>query len=138
MFQETKESQTHNCCEKCSMPPGPYFDCKKYDCDCHTVPAEMDIKTAITKAIEGGYNTHGWVPGDFIGHDAECIIFLDPLFWQCLGKALGWGDESECPLACCGGICPINIPMWQSQWHRFISHLSGGGTIGSFFENIEE
>ena len=22
------------------MPPGPYFDCKKYDCDCHTVPAE--------------------------------------------------------------------------------------------------
>lgn len=44
----------------------------------------MDIKTAITKAIEGGYNTHGWVPGDFIGHDAECIIFLDPLFWQSL------------------------------------------------------
>ena len=22
------------------MPPGPYFDCKKYDCDCHAVPAE--------------------------------------------------------------------------------------------------
>lgn len=42
MFKETKEIQTHNCCEKCSMPPGPYFDCKKYDCDCHTVPAKWE------------------------------------------------------------------------------------------------
>ena len=77
-------------------------------------------------------------PGRWSEIGKQDKILLDPLFWQSLGKALGWENESECPLACCGGICPINIPMWQSQWHRFISHLSGGGTIGSFFENIEE
>jgi hypothetical protein len=123
----------------------------------------MTIENAIQKAIEGGYDFKGRIRGenwdiyngpyedDLTGKPCLMVVFgperrtyslavlwIDPLFWQCLGKALGWGDESECPLACCGGICPINIPMWQSQWHRFISHLSGGGTIGSFFENIEE
>lgn len=109
----------------------------------------MTIQEVITKAIEGGWNPKEEPCSHKLMHDESgcpCVrhypsqekILLDPLFWQCLGKALGWGDESECPLACCGGICPINIPMWQSQWHRFISHLSGGGTIGSFFENIEE
>ena len=97
----------------------------------------MTIQQAIEKAIEGGYeiqiDANKPINCRVIAH-----LVFDPLFWQSLGKALGWGDESECPLACCGGICPINIPMWQSQWHRFISHLSGGGTIGSFFENIEE
>ena len=60
-------------------------------------------------------------------------IFLDPLFWQSLGKAMGWENESECPLACCGGICPIDIPMWQSQWHLFIDKLANGGTAEQFF-----
>lgn len=99
----------------------------------------MKLERAIEKAKEGGAP---WEPWNVKQSHKQFItpeeVFMSPIFWQCLGKALGWGDESECPLACCGGICPINIPMWQSQWHRFISHLSGGGTIGSFFENIEE
>ena len=99
----------------------------------------MKLEQAIEKAKEGGAP---WEPWNVKQSHKQFItpeeVFMSPIFWQCLGKALGWGDESECPLACCGGICPINIPMWQSQWHRFISHLSGGGTIGSFFENIEE
>ena len=58
----------------------------------------------IKKAIEGGYSTENvqiengslvWVyatpecGGDF----GEADIFLDPSFWQCLGKSLGWGKE---------------------------------------------
>ena len=54
-------------------------------------------------------------------------IFLDPLFWQSLGKAMGWrqdedqwGDRAE----------------WVSQWHRFIDHLAEGGTAESLFEKL--
>lgn len=109
----------------------------------------MTIENAIQKAIEGGYDSEKRLAIHFspiasIAIRAKSLthsdflsrVLIDPLFWQCLGKALGWGDESECPLACCGGVCPINIPMWQSQWHRFISHLSGGKDVESFFENL--
>ena len=54
-------------------------------------------------------------------------IFLDPLFWQSLGKAMGWrqdedqwGDRAE----------------WVSQWHRFIDHLADGKDAESFFEGL--
>lgn len=47
-------------------------------------------KEAITKAIEGG-----WEPRKYdLGADCEfnewMHFALDPTFWQCLGKALGW------------------------------------------------
>lgn len=94
----------------------------------------MTIQQAIEKAIEGGWG---------MGSDQNEKLFpfvrdvwSDPLFWQSLGKALGWGDESECPLACCGGICPINIPMWQSQWHRFVDALSEGKSADDFFSDL--
>lgn len=87
----------------------------------------MTLQEVITKAIEGGYNTHGWVPGEYVSHDAECITFLDPLFWKSLGKAMGWrqdedqwGDRAE----------------WVSQWHRLIDHLAEGGAAESFFESL--
>lgn len=108
----------------------------------------MTTQQAILKSIEGGYkeghiygregdvyiliNDHG----DRCGSLTEEKILLDHRFWQSLGTAIGWENESECPLACCGGICPIDIPMWQSQWHLFIDHLAKEKDIGSFFETL--
>lgn len=110
----------------------------------------MTLQEVITKAIEGGYNTHGWVPGEYVSHDAECITFLDPLFWKSLGAAMGWnqGDigvcsscgsrgEAENHVKCnCSEPLPEIIEEWLYQWHRFIDHLAEGKDAESFFESL--
>ena len=106
----------------------------------------MTIQQAIEKAIEGGFNDDAIFAKPLVLHRrfgveiaakvTRAYIFSLPLFWQSLGKAMRWENESECPLACCGGICPIDIPMWQSQWHRFIDKLSNGVTAEQFFEEL--
>ncbi len=107
----------------------------------------MTIQQAVEKAIEGGYgNGYFKEVSSFDGHYVVFLttdwggetmtlseFLLDKNAWQSLGKAMGWENESECPLACCGGICPIDIPMWQSQWHLFIDKLANGGTAEQFF-----
>lgn len=84
----------------------------------------MTIEQAIQKAIEGGYK--GWyqccdncggsggVPPEYscskcfgtgdmgepmvmeMAEDGRC--FMEPSFWQCLGKAMGWGWTREDPM----------------------------------------
>jgi hypothetical protein len=88
------------------------------------------------------------------------VIFLDPLFWQSLGKAMGWeckeckddgftaehdspnrhGEDGECV------NCPIQVQCescrggldvkWKKEWHRFIDHLAEGKDAESFFESL--
>jgi len=46
-------------------------------------------------------------------------ILLDPLFWQALGKSLGWS----------GTICvdwegEANMLLWKYYWHRLIDLLA--------------
>lgn len=132
----------------------------------------MTIEQAIEKAIEGGMKegerwklisaNRYWV-GWFDGNGDEVTIslntyLLDPLFWQALGKALGWGRICG---ACHGGIqqivwehratdgkteryacghdttgCPDIQDEWRYHWHRFIDHLAEGGTIEDFFKDL--
>lgn len=54
-------------------------------------------------------------------------LFLDPLFWQALGKGLGWTWEGE---------HETGIPAWNRVWHSFIDHLAEGKDINSFFEEL--
>ena len=94
----------------------------------------MTIETAIEKAIEGGYKN------DFLltmlameGSVTHDHIFLDPLFWQSLGKAMRWG---------------IYEKGWKSQgikeigevsllrWHEFIDYLWAGGKTEDFFSKL--
>ncbi len=47
------------------------------------------MEQIIKKAIEGGYKKR-LCPTSFV---TSKLVTLDPLFWQALGKACGWGDE---------------------------------------------
>lgn len=62
------------------------------------------MEQAIKKAIEGGYKML-WDKG--LRSAYPFAAFIDPLFWQALGKALGWGikkidNKKKCPE--CGGL----------------------------------
>lgn len=46
------------------------------------------IQIAIDTAVTGGYE-HDYTSGPVKTEEARAIIFLDPLFWQCLIKTIG-------------------------------------------------
>lgn len=62
-------------------------------------------------------------------------IFLDPSFWQALGKARGWPALSRYKgrykYMEQGGV--LN---YVGKWHRFIDHLAEGGETEQFFKNL--
>lgn len=106
------------------------------------------MKEAIQKAIEGGYKlpndtdysasyvkiknvrgrTTDFVFGQFgsqcLGTIPTADILLDPLFWQALGKAMGWEFRSD------------HKEPWKKEWHRFIDHLAEGKDVESFFKDL--
>lgn len=114
----------------------------------------MTIEQTIQKAIEGGYDASRFVAqGDTVEtwlkmdavNDKEFWL-LDPIFWQSLGKAMGWPKETkEVQLdgfnleAMDNGVHPTTKGFeynWQYHWHRFIDHLAEGKDAESFFESL--
>ncbi len=69
--------------------------------------------------------------------DGELIrwsdTLLDPLFWQALGKGLGWNGKNMD--ACCESN-PGSQDEWFYNWHNFIDHLASGKSVDSFFEEL--
>lgn len=117
------------------------------------------MEQAIKKAIEGGYTGNKLYEGigDIVILDmAKKVYLLDPLFWQALGKALGWkemcldcGSEvtrKETPeypnlphgISYCNGHCyDKNYTQgWTFYWHRFIDRLAEGGNAEDFFKDL--
>lgn len=112
---------------------------------------------AIKKAIEGGYTFHKiegtqWFKKTGMKsyknvHITE--VFLDPLFWQCLGKSMGWNADNShrCSLnhierlgksiACtfCEGQGKDGI-YWLTQWHTLIDHLASGGDVEGYLKSL--
>lgn len=85
----------------------------------------MTIQETINKAEEGGWKQNYKHRGYGIG----LSIFDDPLFWQCLGKSLGWNTT----------IRYFSYEMrWIYEWHCFIDHLAAGKSIESFFEELTQ
>lgn len=91
----------------------------------------MKIQQAIEKAKKGWWKPKkDWHYEDRSAFGVENIIwdlnacFLDPLFWQSLGKAMGWIYLSDTP------------EHWKKEWHRFIDHLAEGKDAESFFESL--
>jgi len=98
----------------------------------------MTIEQAIKKAIESGYKNkgnYGFVDGTGkLEYDDG--IFLDPTFWQSLGKALGWGYIVVCP------VCDEsdyektrNVEEWLYHWHKFIDYLAEGKNPQDYFKD---
>jgi hypothetical protein len=76
----------------------------------------MIPKSAITKAIEGGYI-------DFAENYSDANRICDPSFWQCLGKALGWGGNAK------GGV-------WSQEAIRFYKIILTGGNVEQFWNEL--
>lgn len=109
----------------------------------------MTIEEAIRKAVEGGWRSAYYRsvlelnPNNKVGvHPVvrssltHLEIFLDPAFWQSLGKAIGWGiDEIE------GRFWKAGMDgkkeAWLAQWHRFIDHLAEGKKAEDWFAELK-
>lgn len=139
------------------------------------------IETAIKEAVRGGWkyqgqeHTNATVRKNDVkvymknADDYKIYIpfrdfFLDSYFWQCLGKARGWGEEmvlideidhpkewcyyNHCAICGevvsgelqeCGNECSTDnapIKSWNYEWHRFIDHLASGRDAESFFKKL--
>lgn len=111
------------------------------------------IEQAIREAKENGWDDGNVAFFSETKHDDSWLVdgwqydnkaFLDPLFWQALGKARGWG---ECHVCGCkvftNSVCDncrdtiVKHPDdWKDEWHRFIDHLAEGKDAESFFKDL--
>ena len=101
----------------------------------------MKIEEAIERACAAGYK------GDEhfllnLPEYAKSQIWLDPSFWQSLGKALGWNTYAVCMHD--GMVNCHKDNHWGGyegqylyHWHRFIDHLAEGGTAETYFETLK-
>ena len=126
----------------------------------------MTITEAVKKAIEGGYDPHKYFTKGKWGNPIKCVVrsnknwtvlyssghrmdsgtdlehdflhfLLDPEFWKCLGKAMGWKDK----IVCCDYSVNCQETMvrkeWLYEWHTFIDHLASGGQIETYFKELK-
>ncbi len=84
---------------------------------------------ALKIAVENGYKDHKETKYLLIVFKKQAEILLDPDFWKCLGKGLGWG-ESEL------WENDKNIPHWKLQWLQLIDSLANGESIEEFFKKL--
>ena len=74
-----------------------------------------------------------WYSGETETIHLEKIVWqeiaLDPNFWRCLGKALGWGKDTY-------DYERGEDTDWKWHWHRFIDALSEGKTADDFFGEL--
>ena len=113
----------------------------------------------IKKAMKGGWDLYDDVDVHMDGDiyvsikgtdmleyiDSE-VIFLDPNFWECLGKAMGWEGKFIC-CVCEGNWTKeqgcendANHPgqeIWIYKWHEFIDHLANRGIAEEFFKELK-
>ena len=61
-------------------------------------------------------------------------VILDPLFWQALGKARGWGTYDKGTTTAWGSREIGEVSLLN--WHRFIEHLWTGQDAESFFASL--
>ena len=102
----------------------------------------MTIQEAIDKAVKGGYHIYGsdGMDTDYGGANSEYSVwtrkdnessfivltektFLDPQFWQALGRALGWHEACDLAITCVHGEEECRRCRgydWMYQWHCFI------------------
>lgn len=111
------------------------------------------MEKAIQKAIEGGYipqNIYDNPDTSFCVYyngkaylGTTALVLLDPTFWQCLGKAMGWEGKKQQVI----DNGPYSRPRyelggweqtgdWKKEWHSLIDHLADGGNVDEFMNNL--
>ena len=63
-------------------------------------------------------------------------FLLDPLFWQCLGKGLGWEETVEIEIPDFLLTPALKATRWKVHWHHFIDALAEGRTPEAFFTEL--
>lgn len=111
----------------------------------------MKTKDAIQRAADSGYkyrnkdlrydaNLDEWYIDDGDGGYtslSENLFFIDPEFWRCLGKGMGWCSEIELPNGLCNNCKRLYCDSsWLNYWHKLIDALADGKTIDDYFETI--
>jgi hypothetical protein len=118
----------------------------------------MMIQEAIDKATEGGYHIDGsdGVETSYIGandeysawtrtdNDSSFMVpveetFLDPHFWQALGRTLGWSERCDLAITCVHGEDECRRcrgSYWMFQLHCFIQVIADGNTPEVFFAHL--
>ena len=110
------------------------------------------MEQAIKLAIEGGWG--GKLKPNVVIEklENECIgfhypdkydgvsmsvydILMQPIFWQALGKSLGW-DEGEIDDKTYGDGKYSQDWMWIHKWHSFIDHIAEGKDKEEFFKEL--
>lgn len=100
------------------------------------------MEQAIQKAIEGGYEKSDYDLTRFdkltvVGLPEACApILLDPLFWQALGKAEGWGKTQNFTERPKDSLLNVWPEEWQVYWHVFIDHIGAKKDVDSFFKKL--
>ena len=110
----------------------------------------MTIQETIEKAWEAGY-ANDWSDLAKLGlsqyktnPQIYASVFLDPSFWQSLGRVMGWdiddyrflfGKDHRVLATRFSGMA-YTVDTWQYHWHRFIDHLAEGKSAESFFGSL--
>ena len=90
---------------------------------------------AIEKSIEGGYDHDQKFLEDiyFTGNDKS--MFLDPEFWKCLGKSMGWKKEKIINTPRLGTNIKVKAE-WTKQAIRFFTETMEGKSPEDYFKNL--
>lgn len=119
----------------------------------------MTIDEAITGAVKEGYRVSIFdgIEMSFNGANTEWSVwtrtdnlssfmvrveesFLDPCFWQALGRGLGWDHAIKTLHVVDNGrptIVTKTGKSWLSYWHCFVDCLAEGKTPEDFFEQLD-
>ena|ERR1041384_4791582 len=110
---------------------------------------EEIIKLALEK---GGYPSNWFDDGDYDIASKSALanaIVLDPLFWQALGRVLGWhrilcygckeplanSDDEEALKACNAGE-DMNMEEWKYYAMHYFDLVLIGGDTESFWQSL--
>jgi hypothetical protein len=88
----------------------------------------MTIERAIQEAMEGGFAARTHICCDDQNIVTRAEILLDPAFWQCFGKAMGWARKVVAMLDGSPHVSVVALPSGTtSSITSPKEELSGGG-----------